>query len=73
MQEQHELYENARKRTKQKKRLYLHFVVFVVGSVFLFIMDRVLEIGEEYLKGWFVWAVLLWSFFFVIKFIKFFF
>ncbi|MFT5791542.1 MAG: hypothetical protein ACI9LI_000878, partial [Saprospiraceae bacterium] len=50
MQEQHELYENARKRTKQKKRLYLHFVVFVVGSVFLFIMDRVLGIGEGYLK-----------------------
>jgi hypothetical protein len=46
MQEQHELYENARKRTKQKKRLYLHFVVFVVGSLFLFIMDRVLGVGR---------------------------
>jgi dihydrofolate reductase len=70
MQEQHELYENARKRTKQKKRLYLHFVVFVVGSVFLFIMDRVLGIGEGHLKGWFVWAILLWSFFLVLHFIN---
>lgn len=70
MQEQHELYENARKRTKQKKRLYLHFVVFVVGSVFLFVMDRVLRVGEGYVKDWFVWAILLWSFFWVLHFIN---
>lgn len=70
MQEQHELYENARKRTKQKKRLYLHFVVFVVGSVFLFVMDRVLRVGEGYVEDWFVWAILLWSFFWVLHFIN---
>jgi len=70
MQEQHELYENARKRTKQKKRLYLHFVIFVVGSVFLFLLDRVFAVGEEYLKDWFIWAILLWSFFLILHFVN---
>ncbi|PHR71171.1 MAG: dihydrofolate reductase [Lutibacter sp.] len=70
MQEQHELYENARKRTKQKKRLYLHFVIFVVGSLFLFVLDRVFAIGEDYLKDWFIWAILLWSFFWILHFIN---
>ena len=38
--EQHELYENARYRIKQKKRLYFHFIVFLVGSVFLIILNK---------------------------------
>ncbi len=70
MQEQHEIYENARKRTKQKKRLYLHFVVFAVGSVFLFVLDRVFAVGEDYLKDWFIWAILLWSFFWILHFVN---
>ena len=65
MQEQHELYEYARSRTKQKKRLYLHFIVFVVGSIFLFILDRYLKVGNEFMQDWFVWAIVLWSFFFL--------
>ena len=32
--EQHEKYEYARKRIKQKKRLYYHFILFLVGSLF---------------------------------------
>lgn len=70
MQEQHELYENARQRTKQKKRLYLHFVIFAVGSLFLFVLDRVFAVGENYVKDWFVWAILLWSFFWILHFIN---
>lgn len=31
---QHELYEYARRRMKQKKRLYFHFILFFVGSIF---------------------------------------
>lgn len=70
MQEQHELYENARKRTKQKKRLYFHFVLFIVGSVFLFVLNRVLKVGEGFMEDWFVWAILLWSFFWILHFIN---
>jgi len=67
---QHELYENARKRAKQKRRLYVHFVVFVVGSIFLFVIDRILKVGENYLQDWFVYAILLWFFFWILHFVN---
>lgn len=70
MQDQHELYENARKRAKQKRRLYLHFIIFVVGSIFLFILDRFLKVGNEVMKDWFVWAIVLWSFFWILHFVN---
>ena len=35
--EQHELYEYARKRIKQKKRVYFHFVLLFLASLFLFV------------------------------------
>ena len=70
MQEQHELYENARKRIKQKRRLYLHFVIFVIGSVFLFVLDRFFNVGGEYVDDWFKWAILLWSFFWILHFVN---
>ncbi len=62
--EQHELLENAHKRIKQKKRLFSHFVIFVIGSVFLVLINKVLKYGETY--DWFVWAILIWAFLFVI-------
>ena len=37
---QQELYEYARKRVKQKKRVYFHFILFFVGSVFLFVVNK---------------------------------
>jgi hypothetical protein len=64
-QEQHKVYEKARKRTQQKKRLYWHFVLFLVGSVFLIILNEVLNVGKEY-GDWFVWAILLWLFFWIL-------
>ncbi len=68
--EQHELYENARKRVRQKRRLYIHFVVFVVGSGFLFVIDRILKVGDNFLQDWFIYASLLWFFFWVLHFIN---
>ena len=68
--EQHELYENARKRVQQKKRLYYHFVLFLVGSIFLIVLNKVLNFGENVVKDWFVWAILAWSFFWVLHFIN---
>lgn len=63
-----ELIENAQKRIKQKKRLYIHFVVFLIGGVFLIIVNTVLGIGKEFTlfgKEWFLFAILLWLFFFL--------
>ncbi len=62
--EQHELLEHAQIRIKQKKRLYSHFVVFLIGSVFLIIINKILKYGVEY--NWFVWAITFWAFLFAI-------
>ena len=70
LNKQHELYENARNRAKQKKRLYFHFVVFLVGSVFLITLNKIFNVGENILSDWFVWAITLWFFFFVLHFIN---
>lgn len=62
--EQHELLENAQKRVRQKKRLYTHFVVFLIGSVFLVLINKILKYGQEY--NWFVWAITFWGFLFAL-------
>lgn len=68
-QEQHEIYEKARKRIGQKKRLYWHFLLFLVGSIFLIILNEVLHVGENF-GDWFVWAIVLWFFFWVLHFVN---
>ena len=66
--EQREMYEYARKRALQKRRLFQHFVVFLVGAVILIVLNVVIGYRED-LKplgyDWFVWAILLWTFFFL--------
>lgn len=66
--DQLELIENAQKRIKQKKHLYVHFVIFLIGAVFLIIANTILGIGKDFkLFGidWFVYAILLWLFLFI--------
>lgn len=65
---QHELYEYARKRVRQKRRVYLHFVFFFVGSIFLFIINKWLDVNPE--QDWYLWAVTAWAFIFILHFIK---
>nr|WP_099563409.1 dihydrofolate reductase [Gaetbulibacter sp. 4G1] len=63
-----ELIQNAQKRIKQKKRLYIHFVIFLIGAIFLIAANTVLGIGKDvqfFEIDWFVYAILLWLFFFV--------
>jgi len=66
---QHELYEKARKRVKQKKRLYYHFVFFLVGSVFLIVLNLVFNVGEQF-GEWFKYAIALWLFVWILHFIN---
>lgn len=68
MENQYEQYEYARKRVKQKKRLYFHFILFLIGSVFFIILNKILKFGEEY--NWFVWAIVTWLFFFTLHFVN---
>ena len=63
--DQLELLKNAQKRIKQKKRLYIHFVIFLIGGVFLIILNLLIGVGEGvnlFGKDWFVFAILIWLF-----------
>lgn len=66
--EQHEQYEYARRRIKQKKRLYFHFVLFVLGSLLLFIANKFFEIAVD--SHWSIWVITIWLFLFILHFIK---
>lgn len=62
-QEQFELIQNAQQRIKQKKRLYYHFVAFLVGAIFIIIANVVLGVGKDFRimgKEWFVFAIFAW-------------
>ncbi|TYB78288.1 dihydrofolate reductase [Bizionia myxarmorum] len=66
--EQLELFKTAQKRIKQKKRLYAHFVVFLIGSVFLILANTVFKIGLDFKPfgvNWFVYAIAIWLFLFI--------
>lgn len=66
--EQHEMYEYARDRIKQKKSLYFHFVMVFLGSIFFFIVNKWMNVGEP--NNWFIWATTAWIFVFILHFIK---
>lgn len=66
--EQHELYEYARRRIKQKKRLYFHFVLLILGSLFLFIASKIFHKGLD--SSWNFWIITAWIFIFLLHFIK---
>jgi hypothetical protein len=65
---QHEQYEYARQRIKQKKKLYFHFVLLFLGSILLFVLNKILNIGEP--TNWYLWAITIWIFIFTLHFIK---
>jgi len=71
--DQLELIENAQKRIKQKKRLYIHFVIFLIGAVFLIVANTVLGIKKDFkIAGidWFVYAIIAWFFLFIYHFVS---
>ena len=67
--EQHEVYEKARKRVKQKKRLYYHFLLFLVGSIFLIVLNIIFKVGEQF-GEWFKYAVAAWLFIWILHFVN---
>lgn len=62
--EQHEMLEHAQFRIKQKKRLHLHFALFLIGSVFFILINKIFKYGETY--DWFIWGITFWAFLFVL-------
>ena len=70
--EQLALIKYAEKRIKQKKRVYVHFVVFLIGAVFLILANTVLGIGKDFTiagQPWFVLAIILWLTLFIYHFV----
>lgn len=65
---QHEQYDYARKRIRQKKNVFIHFVVFLIGSIFLYIVNKCLEIDAA--DNWYLWAITGWAFLFIMHFIR---
>ena len=65
---QHELYEYARRRLRQKKHLYFHFVLFFVGSIFMITANKLLNVKPE--TDWYKWGIAIWGFVFVLHFIR---
>ncbi|MBR9915776.1 MAG: Pr2TM family membrane protein [Algicola sp.] len=71
--EQLALIKYAEKRIKQKKRVYIHFVIFLIGAVFLILANTVLGIGKDVTiagLNWFVIAIVIWLAFFIYHFIS---
>ena len=62
--EQHALLEYAQSRIRQKRRLFQHFVIFLIGCVFLVALNKILKYGEPH--NWYVWAITIWAFLFVV-------
>lgn len=65
---QYELYENAQRRIKQKKFLLLHFWVFVIGCVLMWILNTFIynNLGFD----WYILGMFLWLFLFLIHFVN---
>jgi hypothetical protein len=66
--ELHEQYEYARRRIKQKKRLYFHFLLLLLGSFFLFISHKFFALDVN--SSWYIWGITVWLFVFILHFIK---
>ncbi|WP_194850329.1 dihydrofolate reductase [Nonlabens antarcticus] len=65
--DQKEMIENARLRIKQKRGLFTHFVLFLLGSValivasqFLIKQDATQEIPQLLGIEWWVWVIMIW-------------
>ncbi|WP_196890858.1 2TM domain-containing protein [Aureivirga marina] len=68
--EQHELYEAARKRVRQKKGVFVHLIILVIVSVFLYIGNTVFDYGKQEYGNWYEVVVFVWLFFWILHFIN---
>jgi len=66
----HELYEKSRKRIKQKKRLYNHFILFALSVVLFYVLNKVLRVGEYLVDSWYLYVAVVWFFIWLLHFIN---
>ena len=65
---QHEQYEYARNRIRQKKNVFRHFLLLVAGSILLYVVNKILKVDKA--DDWYAWAITLWAFIFLLHFMK---
>ncbi|WP_274475113.1 dihydrofolate reductase [Mangrovimonas aestuarii] len=61
--EQLKLIQDAQQRVKQKKRLYIHFILFLIGSIGFLVAQLIFKVGQDvkiFGIDWFAIAILLW-------------
>lgn len=66
--DQKELFKNANRRVKQKKRLVYHLVFFIAGAVVLIFINLVLEYKINFRplnSPWYISVILIWGFFLI--------
>lgn len=71
--QQQALFEHAQERIKEKKSLYNHFVFYLVGCLFMVLLNLVFKIGldwELFNLDWYVYGILTWTFFFLVHAVK---
>ena len=66
------MFETAQKRIKQKRRLWQHFVIFVLGCVLMYILNKFLGYGENTTnsRNWYVYGIIVWTFLFLLHLIN---
>lgn len=67
-QDQHEQYQESVRLIKKKRKVIQHFFSLIIGSVFLFVINKILLIKNSY--NWWLWVILIWSFGFSIQFVN---
>ncbi len=71
--QQKALFEHAQIRIKEKKGLYNHFIFYLVGCLFMLLLNLVFKIGLEWKffnLDWYVYGILIWSFFLIVHALK---
>ena len=68
MSTNYHLYENAKKRIRQRKRLFYHFVVFAIGVIFLIVLNKIFRVGEDTFSDWSYYVIGIWFFIWCIHF-----
>ncbi len=66
--DQKELFKNANRRLRQKKRLVHHLVFFIAGGVMLMFINLVLSYGSDFRPlgmPWYVSVLIIWSVFLI--------
>ena len=66
--DQKELFKNANRRIRQKKRLVYHLVFYVAGFIVLAFVNLILDYGAEFRPfdlPWYLTVALIWGFFLI--------